>query len=244
MIVVDKALQARAEQGNPIKVAILGGGFMAQGLTNQIVNSVPGMSMVAIYSRKPQKAIHLLNYSGLENPIEAVTQTQLDDAIRDGKPVFTQDVMLIARSEHVDLIVDTTGSVEFGAHVLLEAFKHGKDVVLVNAELDATIGPILQTYADKHGVILSACDGDEPGLQMNLYRWVKGLGLTPRVMGNIKGLQDPYRNPTTQKGFAEKWNQNPAMVTSFADGSKISFEQAIVANATGFVVKSCSRGLE
>jgi predicted homoserine dehydrogenase-like protein len=81
---------------------------------------------------------------------------------------------------------------------------------------------------------------------MNLYRCVKGLGLTPRVMGNIKGLQDPYRTPTTQRGFAEKWGQNPAMVTSFADGSKISFEQAIVANATGFVVKSrgMSRGLE
>jgi predicted homoserine dehydrogenase-like protein len=246
MIIVDKALEARAEQGKPIKVAILGGGFMAQGLTNQIVNSVPAMRMVAIYSRKPQKAMHVLNYSGLEDPIEAITQTQLDDAIREGKPVFTQDVMLLARSEHVDLIVDTTGSVEFGAHVLLEAFKHGKDVVLLNAELDATIGPIIQTYADKYGVILSACDGDEPGLQMNLYRWVKGLGLTPRVMGNIKGLQDPYRNPSTQKGFAEKWGQNPAMVTSFADGSKISFEQAIVANATGMVVKSrgMSRGAE
>jgi len=246
MVIVDKALEACAEQGKPIKVAILGGGFMAQGLTNQIVNSVPGMTMVAIYSRKPQKALHVLNYSGLENPIEAVTQSQLDDAIRAGKPAFTQDVMLLARSEHVDLIVDTTGSVEFGVHVVLEAFKHGKDVVLLNAELDATIGPILQTYADKHGVILSACDGDEPGLQMNLYRWVKGLGLMPRVMGNIKGLQDPYRNPSTQKGFAERWGQNPAMVTSFADGSKISFEQAIVANATGMVVKSrgMSRGAE
>jgi len=81
---------------------------------------------------------------------------------------------------------------------------------------------------------------------MNLVRWVRGLGLIPRVIGNIKGLQDPYRNPTTQKGFAERWGQNPAMVTSFADGSKISFEQTIVANATGFKVKSrgMSRGLE
>ena len=139
-----------------------------------------------------------------------------------------------------------TGSVEFGAHVVLEAFKHGKDVVLMNAEIDATIGPILQVYAKKYGVILSACDGDEPGVQMNLYRWVKGLGLIPRVIGNVKGLQDPYRNPTTQKGFAERWGQNPAMVTSFADGTKISFEQAIVANATGFKVRSrgMSRGLE
>lgn len=64
-------------------------------------------------------------------------------------------------------------------------------------------------------------------------------------MGNVKGLQDPYRNPDTQKDFAEKWGQNPAMVTSFADGSKISFEQAIVANATGFKVRSrgMSRGV-
>jgi predicted homoserine dehydrogenase-like protein len=83
-------------------------------------------------------------------------------------------------------------------------------------------------------------------LQIDLLRWVKGLGMTPRVVGNVKGLQDPYRNPTTQKAFAEKWGQNPAMVTSFADGSKISFEQAIVANATGFVVQSrgMSRGRE
>ena len=66
----------------------------------------------------------------------------------------------------------------------------------------------------------------------------------PRVIGNVKGLQDPYRNPETQKGFAEQWGQNPAMVTSFADGSKISFEQAIVANATGFTVQArgMSRG--
>ncbi len=72
------------------------------------------------------------------------------------------------------------------------------------------------------------------------------MGLTPRVIGNVKGLQDAYRNPTTQKGYADSWGQNPAMVTSFADGSKISFEQAIVANATGFVVRSrgMSRGIK
>ena len=246
MILVDNALQAREEQGNPIRVAMLGAGFMGQGLTNQIVNSVPGMRMVAVQNRHLEKAIHVYRYSGLVDIVEAKTQGQMEDAIRAGRPVVTEDALLLARSEQIDVLVDVTGSVEFGAHVVLEAFKHGKDVVLMNAELDATIGPILQTYAKKYGVILSACEGDEPGVQMNLYRWVKGLGLIPRVLGNVKGLQDPYRNPTTQKGFAERWGQNPAMVTSFADGSKISFEQTIVANATGFQVKSrgMSRGLE
>jgi predicted homoserine dehydrogenase-like protein len=246
MILVDRALQAREEQGNPIRVALLGAGFMGQGLTNQIVNSIQGMRMVAVQNRHLEKAVHVYRYSGLGDIVEAKAQGQMEDAIRAGRPVVTEDAMLLARSEQVDVLVDVTGSVEFGAHIVLEAFKHGKDVVLMNAELDATIGPILQTYAKKYGTILSACEGDEPGLQMNLYRWVKGLGLTPRVLGNVKGLQDPYRNPTTQKGFAERWGQNPAMVTSFADGSKISFEQTIVANATGFQVKSrgMSRGLE
>jgi predicted homoserine dehydrogenase-like protein len=246
MIITDNALKKREEQGKPIRVAMLGAGFMGQGLTNQIVNSVPGMRMVAVHNRHVKKAFQAYNYSGLTDIVTATTQSQLEDAIRAGKPVVTEDAFLLARSEQVDVLVDTTGSVEFGAQVVLEAFKHHKDVVLMNAEIDATIGPILQTYAAKYGVILSACEGDEPGIQMNLYRWVKGLGLIPRVMGNIKGLQDPYRTPATQRGFAEKWGQNPAMVTSFADGSKISFEQAIVANATGFAVKSrgMSRGLE
>lgn len=246
MILVDNALKAREEQGKPIRVGMIGAGFMGQGLTNQIVNSIPGMRMVAVYNRHLEKAFHVFRYSGLENPVVATTQGQLEDAICGGRPVVTEDAFLLAQSEHIDVLVDVTGSVEFGAHVVLEAFKHGKDVVLMNAELDGTIGPILQCYAEKHGVIMSACEGDEPGIQMNLYRWVKGLGFIPRVMGNIKGLQDRYRNPTTQKGWAERWGQNPAMVTSFADGSKISFEQTIVANATGFVVRSqgMSRGLE
>ncbi len=246
MWIVDTALKACEELDQPIRVGIIGAGFMSQGLTNQIIHSTPGMRVVAIYNRRVERAIGVFQYAGLEDVAVADTQQQLDNAINCSKPVATQDVMLLARCEHIDVLVDVTGSVEFGAHVVLEAFKHGKDIILMNAELDATIGPILQTYADRYEVILTACEGDEPGLQMNLYRWVKGLGLTPRVLGNVKGLQDPYRNPTTQQGFAERWGQNPAMVTSFADGSKISFEQAVVANATGLKVKSrgMSRGLQ
>jgi predicted homoserine dehydrogenase-like protein len=246
MIIVDTALEAREKEGRPIRVALLGAGFMSHGLANHIVNTTPGMRLVGVYNRRPQRAFELYKYAGVKDVVSPTTQKEADLAMREGIAVATDDAFLLARSPEVDVIVDVTGSVEFGARVALEAFRHKKDVVLMNAEIDATIGPILQTYAAKQGVILSACDGDEPGVQINLYRWVKGLGLTPRVIGNIKGLQDPYRNPTTQKGFAEKWGQNPAMVTSFADGSKISFEQAIVANATGFVVRSrgMSRGME
>jgi predicted homoserine dehydrogenase-like protein len=247
MILVDTALRVRETQGAPIRVGMIGSGFMGQGLANQIVNSVPGMRLVAVYGRKLGRAEHVYRYAtpGAE-PVVATRQEELEDAIRAGRPVITDDPYLLARSGQIDCLVDVTGSVELGARVALEAFAHGIHVVLMNAELDATIGPILQVHAARHGVVLSACDGDEPGVQMNLHRWVTGLGLIPRVMGNVKGLQDPYRTPTTQAAWAERWNQNPAMVTSFADGSKISFEQTIVANATGFTVLSrgMSRGVE
>jgi predicted homoserine dehydrogenase-like protein len=169
-----------------------------------------------------------------------------DEAVERGTPVITEDPFMLTRCELLDILVDTTGAVDFGADVAMDAIANGRDMVLMNAEIDATIGPILHHHAARAGVILSACEGDEPAVQMNLYRWVRGLGLTPRVLGSIKGLQDPYRTPTTQKGYAEKWGQNPTMVTSFADGSKTSFEQAIVANATGFVARTrgLSRGLE
>jgi predicted homoserine dehydrogenase-like protein len=244
VILVDTALAARAKLGKPVRVGMVGAGFMGQGLTNQIENGVPGMRMAAIYNRRPERAAAVYRYAGHENVITASSQAELDEAVRQGVPVVAEDPFTICRSPDIDVVVDVTGSVEFGARVILDAFAHGKPVVLMNAEVDATVGPILRVHGERYGQIISACDGDEPGVQMNLVRWVKGLGLTPRVVGNVKGLQDPYRNPTTQKGWAERWGQNAAMVTSFADGSKISFEQSIVANATGFQVRSrgMSRG--
>jgi len=246
MIIVDKALEARELDGRPIRVGMIGAGQVGQGLANQIVNSVRGMRLSAIYNRHPQRAHDAYRYAGRDDVVDAANDQALDEAIWNDKPVVAEDPLAICRSDEIDVVVDVTGAVEFGTHVILEAFKHGKPVILLNAEVDATIGPILQTYARKYNTILSAADGDEPGVQMNLYRSVKSWGLTPRVMINVKGLQDPYRNPTTQQGWAERWDANPTMVTSFADGSKVSFEQAIVANATGFKVRTrgMSRGLK
>ena len=245
MILVDTALRAREAEGRPIQVGLIGAGFMAQGLANQIAHSVPGMRVAAIYARRLEQAHGICDYAQLGAPAVATAQDEVEDAIRADRIVITDDAFLLCRAEQIDVIVDLTGSVEFGAQVVLEAARNGKHTVLMNAEVDATIGPILNVHAQRAGVIMSACDGDEPGLQMNLVRWVRGLGLEPRVIGNVKGLQDPYRNPETQAGFAEKWGQNPAMVTSFADGSKISFEQTIVANATGAKVlqRGMSRGV-
>ena len=236
MIIVDRALRAREAERRPIRVGMIGAGFMARGIANQIVRSVPGMRLAVIANRTLERANQAYAEAGVEAVQEAGTTAQVDDAISRSMPAITADSRNVCEAQGIDAILEVTGALEYGAGVILHAIECGKHVVTMNAEVDGTVGPILKRYADRAGVILSGADGDQPGVQLNLWRFVRGIGVAPLLCGNVKGLQDPYRNPTTQEGFAKRWGQNVYMVTSFADGTKISFEQAIVANATGMTV--------
>ena len=236
MIIVDKALERREAEANPIRVGMIGAGFMGRGIARQIVNKVRGMRLVAIANRHLEGAVRAYNEAGVEELETVKAVLELEDAVRLGRCSVTDDPMLLCEADGIDVVLEVTGAIEFGASVVLRAIQNGKHVVMMNAELDGTVGPILKTYADSAGVVITNVDGDQPGVIMNLYRFVKGIGVKPVLCGNIKGLQDPYRNPTTQEAFARQWKQKAPMVTSFADGSKISFEQAIVANATGMGV--------
>lgn len=236
MIILDTALQKRQTEGNPIRVGMIGAGFMGRGIALQICNYVPGMKLAAIANRHLDGALRAYREAGIEKVRIVENRAQMEDAMRSGEYAVTEDAHLICKAGGIDAVIEVTGAIEFGADVVLTAIRHGKHVVMMNAELDGTIGPILKAYAEKAGVVVTNADGDQPGVIMNLFRFVRGIGVRPVLCGNIKGLQDPYRNPTTQEGFARKWGQKPHMVTSFADGTKISFEQAIVANATGMRV--------
>jgi len=237
MIIVDKELRKLEEQQIPIKVGLVGAGAMAEGLVNLMVNSVPGMRLAAISNRTVEKAVDCYNKAGIEQVQEAETCSAIEEAVADNRRVVTSDFNLLCEADGIDVVIDLTGAVEFGAGLALKSFDCGKHLVSMNAELDSMLGSVLQKKAGKAGVVYTLSDGDQPGVEMNLWRFVKGIGVEPLVCGNIKGLQDEYRTPTTQAGFAEQWKQNVNMVTSFADGTKISMEQACVANATGMQVE-------
>lgn len=236
MIIIDSALEAREREGRPVRVGLVGAGFMAQGIALQLTRYVKGIRLVGVSNRDAVKAREMLERVGAPTPTRVASAADVERVHDAGGTAVTDDPALLCESDVVDVVVEVTGAIEFGVGVVTRAIEHGKHVVMMNAELDGTIGPLLQRRAASAGVVLTNADGDQPGVIMNLYRFVAGMGVEPVMCGNIKGLQDPYRNPTTQKAFAERWGQQPSMVTSFADGSKISFEQAIVANATGMTV--------
>jgi predicted homoserine dehydrogenase-like protein len=235
MHIIDTALAKRAERGHPIRVGMIGAGFMARGIALQIIKSCPGIRLVAIANRTPARAHRVYEQAGVEG-FYVITGEALHQAIEAGRYSVTNDPFLLTACPDIDVILEVTGHVASSAKTVVDAIFYKKHVVLMNAELDGTVGPILKRYADLAGTIITNCDGDQPGVLMNLFRFVKGLGVKPVLCGNIKGFHDRYKNPTTQEHFAVKWGQSASMITSFTDGTKVSFEQALVANATGMRV--------
>lgn len=235
MIIVDTALAKRSDANNPVRVALVGGGYMARCIALQIVSAVRGMRLVAIANRTVAKAERAYRDAGVDEVSRVDSASQLDQAISQGRFAVTDDAMHLCEAGQVDAVIEATGHVEFGTQVCFEAIRQGKHVILLGAEIDASVGPILKTYADRSGVVFSYTDGDEPGVGMNLYRFLDSMGYEPVLMGQLKGFLDRYRNPQTQTELATKLGQNPAVLACFADGSKLALEAAIMGNATGFV---------
>jgi len=213
---------------------MVGAGATGRAIALQLGTPVPGIRLVAIANRTPEHANRAFREAGISSWNRVSSARDAEAAITRGLPVVTDDPSVLTTCGPIDLLVEVTGSVEPAARVVLQAFDHGKHVVLVNAELDSFIGPILKEKADRAGVVVTHTDGDEPGVAMTLLRYLRSLGLRPVAAGNLKGMVDYYRNPDTQRAFAEKNDQDVRKVTSFADSTKLSMEVSVLANATGF----------
>jgi predicted homoserine dehydrogenase-like protein len=236
MFIVDTELEKREKAAKPIRVGMTGAGYMARAVAMQIINGMRGMRLVAISNRTISAAHASFQNAGITDTRLVKSAAELDQAIEEGVCAVTDDPDALCEAGGIDAIVEVTGEIEFGSRVALHALQNRKHFISVNAQIDTAIGSILKVYADKAGVVFTNIDGDEPGVAMNLFRFLKTVGYQPVLAGNMKGFIDPYRTPETQAAFAAKYHQKPRMITSFADGTKLSMELAILANATGFKV--------
>ncbi len=235
-MILDTALRELETAGRPVRVGMIGAGATGRAIALQLGTPVPGVRLVAIANRTAKHGERAFREAGVERCSRVDSTHEAEAVIARGLPVLTEDPSVLTQCEAIDVLLEVTGTVEPAARVVLDAFAHGKHVVLVNAELDSLLGPILKEKADKAGVVITHTDGDEPGVAMTLLRYLRTLGLRPVAAGNIKGMVDYYRTPDTQRAFAEKHDQDVKKVTSFADSTKLSMEATVLCNATGFHV--------
>lgn len=229
-------LARREREGRPIRIAVIGTGFFGGGVLRRI-GAIRGLVPAVAANRARERAVAALLAAGV--PRAAIRET--DDpgaaqaALDAGGHVATADLALPAALAGIDVVLEATGDILVGTEVALAAIGARKHIVAANAEVQATVGPILKTLADEAGVVYSDVDGDEPAILADLFAYCVGLGLDPLLAGNCKGVLKRHATPATQAAFARDHGLRPWLATAAADGTKLNLEMAVVANATGMI---------
>ena len=185
MIIVDNALAELEADGSPIRVAVVGAGFQGAAIVRQIITSTRGMRVVGSATGHVRKATQALESAGVD-AVCCEGSARIRRAISEGRVVATEDATALVAADGVDVVVEETGSIEYAAGVAVTTIENGKHLVHMNAELDGTVGPILKARADQSGAIYSFSDGDQPGIQMNLLRFLRGIGVTISVISRFR----------------------------------------------------------
>lgn len=219
-----------------IQASIIGMGAMGKGLLYQFTHT-PGFRCLAIADIHLSKAVDCAKWSEVDYKI-VNNLNDLNDTIRKGILAVTDNCILLSESEYADVLIEASSAIEDALRYSICAIENGKHLVLMNAEIDLIFGPYLAKLADDHHVVYSSCDGDQHGIIKQLADKIDFWGFELVMAGNIKGFLDRYSNPVKIIPEADKRNLDYKMAAAMTDGTKLSIEMALVANAMGLETKT------
>ncbi|MBA3598647.1 MAG: Gfo/Idh/MocA family oxidoreductase [Methylibium sp.] len=232
-------LQARATEGKPLRVALIGAGKFGSMYLSQ-ARRTPGIHLVAVADLSPERARAAL--LGVGWAAEQLSAKSLDEARRNGTTLLTDDTPAVIASDAVEIVIDATGSPAAGINHVLACCKHGKHIVMVNVEADALAGPLLAQRARKAGIVYSLAYGDQPALICEMVDWARTAGFEVVAAGKGTKYLPAYHASTPDTVWqhygltaedAKAGGMNAQMFNSFLDGTKSAIEMAAVANACG-----------
>lgn len=232
-------LNRRAREGKPLRVALIGAGKFGSMFLSQ-ARHTRGLHIVAIVDLAPARAREACARVGWVS--EQLDASSLEEARRRGTTLVTDDVASVVANDHLDVVVDATGSPAAGIRHVLLCCEHRKHIVMVNVEADALAGPLLAQRAASAGIVYSLAYGDQPALICEMVDWARTAGFEVIAAGKgTKYLPGYYEStPDTvwgHYGFTPEMvangDFNPQMFNSFLDGTKSAIEMTAVSNATG-----------
>jgi len=232
-------LAARAAEGRPIRVGLIGAGkfgsmFLSQGL------HTPGLHLVGIADLDPARARTACRSVGW--PEERSAAATFAEALNTGATAVTDDAADLIAADGIEVIIEATGVPEAGIRHALLCFKHRRHIVMVNVEADVLVGPLLARRAAEAGVVYAMAYGDQPALICEQVDWARACGLEVVAAGKGTLYMPEFHasTPDTVWNYyglsaerAAESGMNAKMFNSFLDGTKSAIEMAAVANATG-----------
>jgi predicted homoserine dehydrogenase-like protein len=234
-----RMLVAREAEKRPVRVVLVGAGKFGSMYLSQ-ARRTPGIHVLAVADLAPDRARASLSRVGWS--ADRYAARSLDDAVRDGTTLVTEDAHGALAHPATEVVIDATGSPAAGISHALACCRHRKHVVMVNVEADALAGPLLARRAAEAGIVYSLAYGDQPALICELVDWARTAGFSVVAAGKGTKYLPEYHASTPKTvwghyGFSEEMvaggDFNAQMFNSFLDGTKSGIEMAAVANATG-----------
>jgi predicted homoserine dehydrogenase-like protein len=212
-----RRLDRWASSGGRSRAVVVGAGFVGRGLLHRL-RRLPGIEVAGVVARSPDHGIEALAAAGFAP----------------GEAIVAADASCIDDLD-ADIVVEATGALDLGVEVMVEALSRGRDVISMNAEVDATVGYLLHDVAKRSGAVYTIADGDQPGVLLRLLDSMRSMGFVPEVALNCKRHLDVHQSPGDGAGYAGRDRTSLHMTTAFGDGTKMQVENAVVANLTGLV---------
>lgn len=233
-----RSLQDLERKGTPLRVALVGAGSMGMGIALQI-RETPGLSLVAVADIDIAKAKSAADLYREKPFARHGEKTRPPGRLWIGTEIIP---FLRSMSGEIDVLVEATNTVSYAAAASMVALENKVNVVLMNAEIDVLLGPLLHYIASRNGVMVTSDAGDQHGVIMRLIEEISMWGFRPVMAGNIKGFLNRYATASSLIEEARIRNLNPVQCAAYTDGTKLNIEMALVAAATG-MMPFC-RGME
>jgi predicted homoserine dehydrogenase-like protein len=238
MIGLHEELRQRQASGEPVRVGLIGAGQMGTDVV-ATTSVMQGMRIIVTADIDLDRARDAYRIGQVDGDVVVVDSAEeADAAVAAGKRVAVADFRIVTDMRSVDVMLESTGVPEVGATAAMRSARRGHDLAMMNVETDITVGPILDWYARRKGVIYALAAGDEPAACKELYDLAVAMGFTVVAAG--KGKNNPldrHATPTDAavRDEAARRGLSPNMLIEFVDGSKTMIEMAAVSNATGLV---------
>lgn len=225
---LDELRRLQAE-GDVIRVGLIGAGAMGVGIAWQVART-PGMELAFVADLRLDAAAEAVAAAG------AYARTLGEQTARAGgdpSVLITDDALRVLRDGLVecDVLVESTNTIGAAASYCFAAIERGMHVILMNAEVDLALGPLLQHEAKQRGVIVTSDAGDQHGVLARMMEEIEMWNFRLVQAGNIKGFLDRHATAETLIEEAAKRNLSPIQCCAYTDGTKLNIEMAIISNA-------------
>ncbi|EJN11127.1 putative homoserine dehydrogenase [Bradyrhizobium sp. YR681] len=239
-----RMLLERKAAGKPVTIGLIGAGKFGLMFLSQ-VRQTDGMHLVGVADLNTARARAQLKLGCW--PEEQYAATSIDDALKHGRTVVTDNADALITHPAIEVIIEATGDPGAGIRFAMKAIENGKHIVMVNVEADAVAGPILARKAKQAGVVYSLAWGDQPALIADHVDWARAAGFRVVAAGKGTRYHPTYHQstPDTVWDILDKYMKikdrnsiNPKMFNSFVDGTKSGIEMTAVCNATGLHAQS------